>query len=41
MCILTITIHRFRPSADNFCTTNVCDFVLLSKFAKLIDCKHF
>ena len=40
-CILNITIHRLRPRADNFCTTNVCDFVLLAKFAKLIVCKHF
>ena len=33
-CIITITIHRLKPKADNFCTTNVCDFVLLAKFAK-------
>ena len=39
--ILTITIHRSMPRADNFCTTNVCDFVLLAKFAKLIVRKHF
>ena len=26
-CILTIKIYRFKHRADNFCTTNVCDFV--------------
>ena len=40
-CILSITIHRLRPRADNICATNVCDFVLLAKFAKLIVRKHF
>ena len=35
--LLTITIDRLSPRADNFCTTNVCDFVL----AKLIVRKHF
>ena len=40
-CILTITMHRLWPRADNFCTTNVCDFVLLAKSAKLIVRKHF
>ena len=40
-CIITITINRLRPKADNFCTTNVCDFLLLVKFAKLIVRKHF
>ena len=38
---ITITIHRLRPRDDNFCATNVCVFILLAKFAKLIVCKHF
>ena len=33
--------NRFKPRADNFFTTNVCDFVLLAKLAKLIVRKHF
>ena len=33
--------YRLRPRDDNFCATNVCDFVLLAKFAKLIVRKHF
>ena len=40
-CIYYLTIHRLRLRADNFCTTDVCDFVLLAKFAKLIVHKHF
>ena len=28
-------IYHNPPRADNFCTTNVCDFVLFAKFAKL------
>ena len=38
---ITITIHRLRPRDDNFCATNVCVFILLAKFAKLIVRKHF
>ena len=35
------TQAKGRPRADNFCTTDVWDFVLLAKFAKLIVHKHF
>ena len=41
MCIVMITIQSFRPRADGFGTTDVCDFVLLMKFVKLIVRKHF
>ena len=33
-----ISKQCFKPKTDDFCTTNVCDFVLI---AKLIVCKDF
>ena len=42
MVTITRNVSRLDPArADDFGTTNVCNFVFFMKFVKLIDRQHF